>query len=508
MKASLLHNIISAAAVLLCLSLLFASCSVSPEEEETTAVFYEPTSAAVPEGMITVPYTSLDTVNPFLCDSLLNSALVSLVYRSLYRLDGGFSPVKDIAVSESVSESTVRVDIDDGLVFSDASPLTAEDVAYSFRLAQKSPLWSESLDGIDSCTAESASSVSFKLTEPDVNILNVLTFPIAKAGTADTEEALPVGAGYYKYEKTDIRLSLTCNLRYAGELPTIGTVRLYDVTDSSSLMHLLDTGVIDCFFADLSDGTAKRTYSSVNEVYLNNLVFLGLNHEAYRLSLPDVRRAVSKALDRRALAENAFVSHARATWLPFNMSWIEITDSPYISVDTDDSDIRAADALLDSVGCGISGDRLYMTLICRDTNSFMKNAAAMIADELALVNIEVTVSLLSGSDFNKALQEGEYDMYLSEIKLTKNMDLSPFFTPGGKASYGINNEDENIDDLYFSYRSGGIETEEFLSAFYDSMPFVPLLYRNGQFCYSRGINGITEATENALFSSIADWQVK
>lgn len=508
MKASALHKTtVKVFLPVICVLLLFSACKPGGEEE-TTAAFYEPTSAVMPEGVITVPFTSLDTVNPYFCGSLLNSSLTSLVFRSLYRLDGGFSPVKDMAVSETVTGNTVKVEIDGNLVFSDARPVTSEDIIYSFELAKKSPLWSQTLASVKSCSAEGTYAVIFTLDEPDINALSLLAFPIAEAGSADSEEQYPVGAGFYKYERKDMRTVLTCNLRYAGELPDIGTVRLYDVTDSSSLMHLLDTGVIDCFFSDLAEGTAKRTYSSVNEVYLNNLVYLGLNYDSYRLSMTDIRRAVSMAVDRRALAENAFLNHARAAWLPFNMSWTAITDSAFTSAYSADSDIRAADALLDEAGCGVSGDRIYFTLICRDENSFIKNTAALIAEQLALVNIEVDVRLLSSGAFAAALRDGEYDMYLSEIKLTKNMDLSPFFTSDGAASAGINLRGLNIDDEYFRYRGGEIDIAEFLAAFDECVPFVPLLYRNGQFCYSRGIAGVAETAEGALFSSIAAWTLR
>lgn len=492
---------------LLSVLLLFTACARTEDEGETTEPVYEPTSAVMPAGMITVPYTSLDTVNPFLCDSLLNSSLISLVFRSLYRLDGGFTAVRDMAAEENVSASGVKVTIDDDLVFSDARPVSAKDVVYSFEAAADSPLWQESLAEIKSCRADGDYTVTFETNTSDVNVLNLLTFPIVEAGTAEGEDALPIGSGYYRFERDELRMSLLCNLRYPGALPEIGTVRLYDVTESSSLMHLLDTGIIDCFFSDLADGTAKRTYSSVSEIYLNNLVFLGLNHESYPLSMSDVRRAISLALDRRALVENAFVSHARPSCLPFNMSWSAVTDLQESADMSPDSDIRASDALLDEAGCGNSGDKIYLTLICRDENSFMKNTAALIVDELSLVNIDAELKLMSENEFNAALRDGEYDMYLSEIKLTKNMDLSPFFSAGGEARHGIVTDSIASDDAYYRYRTGEADIGEFLTAFAEDMPFIPLLYRNGQFCYSRNLSGISEATENALFSSIAGWQL-
>ncbi len=504
MKASISLKI---TAFILCAVLLFTACGKVIGEEETTQIIYEPSTEAVPEGVITVPYTSLDSVNPFFSDSLLNSGIVSLVFRSLYRLDGGFTPLRDMAVNEPVAGSSVKVEIDDGLVFSDARPVSSADIVYSFELAKKSPLWKESLSQIVKCTAQDERAVLFETAAPDVNALNLLTFPIAETGTADTKEAMPIGTGYYKFEKVDVRLALTFNMRYAGASPEIGTVRLYDITDASSLIHLLDTGIIDCYFTDLADGTAKRTYSSVSDVYLNNLVFIGLNHESYRLSMTDVRRALSKALDRRAIAENAFLNNARATWVPVNMSWSAVTDSPYVSVDTSDSDLKTADALLDGADCGINGEKIYLTLICRDDNSFMKNTAELIKDELALVNIEVEVQLVTDGEFTVALDKGEYDMYLSEIKLTKNMELSPFFTAGGAASFGIDLESIDTDEVYFRYKSGEIEIEEFLTEFDRTVPFIPLVFRNGQFCYSRNLSGITDVTENDLFASIDRWKL-
>ena len=493
--------------MLLAACVLLCACARGPVQEDTTAPTEAPTEAALPAGSITVPYTELDSLNPFFTRTLLNFSLISLVYDALFYLDVGFLPVNCIAKDYVFTERTVRVTLDDALVFSDASPLSAGDVVYSFELAKNAPLYKESLKNVSECAADGSYSVSFTLEDPDVNALNILTFPIVKTGTADTAEDVPTGSGCYRYQKNELRLYLEYNLRHAGGIPEIGTVRLREVNESATLMHLLNTGSIDCFFTDLSDGAAKRSYSGANEIYLNNLVFLGVNHNSSMLDLADLRKAVSLAVSRLALAENAFVSHARPSVYPMNPSWDALLEIPDPVNAKYEADIAAADAILAGMKHGSDGEPLYYTLIAEDSNAFLRAAAQQIAEQLSRVNLQITVSLLPEREFNYALQAGEYDFYLSEIKLTKNMDLWPFFTLGGAAAWGADLSDIDVDLAYRHYRAGEAELTDFLSSFDETMPFIPLIYRNGQFCYSRSVKSGVEATEDRLYMNIADWKI-
>ena len=494
-------------ALLLAALLLCAACRRPVIPEESTEPTEESTLPTLPEGSITVPYTELDPLNPFFTETLINFSLISLVYDSLYYLDGGFTPIPLIAEECAQSEQTLRVIIDDALVFSDMSPLGAADVVYSFTMAKESPLYAESLAGFESCEADGAYSLTFTLSAPDVNALNLLTFPIVKLGTADEPEQIPVGSGCYKYMRDELRMYLEYNLRHAGGIPEIGTIRLREVNESATLMHQLNTGSIDCFFTDMADGIAKRSYSGTNEIYLNNLVFLGVNHNSALLGTADVRKAVSLAVSRLALVENAYVSHARTAVFPFNSSWDALSELPQPQNAAYEADLAAADAILAQMQQGSEGSTLYYTLLVEDDNAFLRQSVQLIKEQLALINFDITVETMNHTAFEAALLAGNFDFYLSEIKLTKNMDLSPFFTVGGAAAWGIDLAGLEADDIYAQYRAGETELTRFLEAFDDALPFLPLLYRNGQFCYSRTVKGGVEATEDRLFLNIAQWRV-
>ena len=141
-------------------------------------------------------------------------------------------------------------------------------------------------------------------------------------------------------------------------------------------------------------------------------------------------------------------------------------------------------------------------------NSFLRAAANLIVEQLAQVNISVETEFPDAEAFKTALGEGKYDFYLSEIKLAPNMDLSPFFSDAGAAAYGLEMEDLRTNATYQLYLSGQAELSEFLEAFSAELPFIPLLFRNGQFCYSQRIGGKVEVTEMNLFRSMSEWQVQ
>ena len=481
--------------------LLSLSCCDNTAEEQTT--FPEEDEAEViPGGSLSVPFSEDDSLNPFFCETLHNSSLTSLTYRFLYTLDTSFTPVRDIALSESASGQILKVTINPDLVFSDGSPLTAEDVKYSFDCAAASKRYAPALSGIDSCYAEDEKCVVFELEYPDVNVLSSLIFPIVKKGTAATSYDRPVGNGFYQFYEDGIRLSLKANLRYSGTLPEIGTVRLTDISSNTAPHNLVSTKELDFYYSDLSDADVSGVNCSSTGVYLNNLVFMGVNHYNVNLILASFRRALSYAIDRQALAESAFMGWARAAAVPFNTSWSGYASSHFASAASFTADGAKTAELLSAFGFGEGGHPLDLVLLCNEGNAFIRNAANEIAAALKPYNVNITVQLLSSGDLKKAVEAGLYDLYIAEIKLPANMNLEEFFTYGGKAAYGIDFSYLSCDEAYFSYRSGEITIDDFLEAFSNDMPFIPLAYRNGRFLYTRDVISELYCSEGFFYSNI------
>ncbi len=501
-RCSLTHSRKFAAAAL-ALLLLLAGCRATPPAEETPTG-EAPAKPAAPAGQIAVPYTALDSLNPFYTESVINAQLIPLVFRSLYRLNGAYEPQADLAVSGTESALRVQVTVAADAVFSDGVALTAKDVQYSFEKAKNAPLYAAALSGIERCETAGTTEAVFYLTNEDPNILNVLTFPIAKQGTASNEDSLPIGAGPFAYESETGGAALVFNERAEPPYPAVGAIALQNVTESASLMHLLDSGVIDCFFTDLSEGAAKRTAGGSTEVYLNNLVFLGVNHDSYLLGNPEVRRAVSLALSRGRLCADAFLNHARAAFSPYNTSWAGLQGAQSVMRDTD---AAAAEKLLQPFNAGPKGETLSYRLVYETDGAYAADAARIIASQLAAVNITAEPVGLQREQYLAALGAGEFDLYLGEVKLPDNMDLSVFFTEEGAARYGMRGIELRSDSAFALCRSGQSKPGDLLAVFSEEMPFIPLLFRNGQFCYATRITGVKEATRADPYYSVTEWEV-
>lgn len=481
------------------------SCCNPDTAEETTAPYEEEPELQIPGGSLSVPYVASDSLNPYFCESVANNALTSLVYRYLYRLDTSFTPVKDIAKTESLSGLSLKVYIVPDLVFSDGSNLSAEDICYSFLCAKNSRLYSENLKGIDSCTAQGDDCVAFELRYEDTNILNCLIFPIVKSGTAATEDLLPTGNGFYQYSQDGIRLSLKANLRYWGTLPEIGTVRLTDIEGNTAPENLVATTELDFFYTDLSDSNVSTVNCAGTGVYLNNLVYLGINHSNVNLVLASFRQAISYAIDRQSIAENAFRGYARGAAVPFNTSWSGYTSCLSSSALSFSAQTEKTQTLLSERGFGTDGQAFSLRLLCGENSAFIRSTANEIAASLKPFNIEVTVSFLDSASLERAVKAGEYDMYIAEIKLPENMELDAFFSPTGAASYGMLFDNLNCDEAYFRYKKGEISLDDFIASFNTEMPFIPLVYRNGRFLYTRDVTSALSASEDFFYSDINNW---
>lgn len=104
-----------------------------------------------------------------------------LVYGSLYRYDDTLAPVPELA-AEPCDVSADQLTITCRLVettFHDGTPLTADDVAYTFELGRRHPecLWAFSEcygDVLESVSAVDARTVEFRLSAPDATFLTLV----------------------------------------------------------------------------------------------------------------------------------------------------------------------------------------------------------------------------------------------------------------------------------------------------------------------------------------------
>lgn len=454
-----------------------------------------------------LPYFKSEPLHPFKAASLVNIQLASLVYDGLFTLDASCNPEPVIASGYVKDTLSVTVNIKDGLVFSDGTPLTAEDVVYSFNQAKSSPAFAARLENFGSAKKTGTAGVIFNLKTPSPYAVNCLTYPVIKNN--DTT-GTPVGSGRFTVDESEVKPVLTANpSRLGGFLPSIKKITLTETADSQTLGYSLQIGNIDFTFSDLSEGSYRRINATTAEVGLNNLVFLGLNSNASNLQDAAVRKAISLLIDKNGIAGTAFQGHARAAFTPFNPDFTGSADFAF------ERDLNGASELLNLAGfnkfnnAGIRynspNSTLTFSLLVNADNPYKTAAAQLIAQQLSEAGIKINVSALAVDAYLSAVQAGTFDLYIGEILLTPDMNLNPLLASGGSAAYGINTSAGAASAAYSLFINGMTDIKGFVDVFTADLPFVPLCYRNGIAMYARELKMSPACKAGDVFCDIQTW---
>ena len=505
------------------------ACSGGSDNNDDNSTDNNGGSKPAPTYSITLPVAHNDTLDPFKDISSVNRSLVTLLYDGLVLIDESFT-AQPLLISDYTNQGTLlTVTLRSGIKFSDGSAITADDIVYSFDKSKSSSYYSARLSNIKSASA-TGNAVSFELRSADINALACLDFPIVKSGTVQSKQdsanlfdiVPPTGAGRYVLNGTLPSATLTVNpYCNRSEALSVGTISLFEVSDSDGMAYGLQIGNYDYWFNDLSTGQYARVNAGLSVVPTNSLIYIAFNDKKSIFTENAVRCAVSMLIDRDAIVSQGFQGHATSAVVPFNPSWSALKNIPLSGKTA--ANTEGAKAILEQAGytainyygyrCSNTKSLTCTLTVCKN-NEFKLAAAQQIKEQLAKVNFNVRILELSYKDYTKAIAEGNYEMYLGEIKLPANMDLSPFFTSYGAANCDIRLVDENeveftvCYDEYRALMSGELSMSDFCRAFESEMPFIPVCYRCGVEIYSRDFTSEIKGTCYDNFYNIDSWSIK
>ena len=445
-------------------------------------------------------YSHDDTLDPFAAKTEVNCQLTGLLYEGLTVLDETMTPQPLLAASVEQTDLTqLTVTLRSDAVFSDGSAVTPADVTASYEAAKKSSRYEVLLQNVTAVRAEKE-GIRFTLKAADPNAAACLTFPIVKAGTLTEEPARgPIGSGVYQIKATDSGAALTRNKRNKAK-PTHTTILLRHLPNTAARQYALASGDISYYFDDLSEGSNPRISGASRPVEMNALLYLGVNGTKGKTATPAVRQALSSLLDRSAIATEVYGGRATATVQPFHPAWGAMKG---LTVPAQ-RNVDSALTLLDEAGCKAAGSpRLELELIYCTERTDRADVAELIRTQLEVGGIAVTLTPLSEEEMRERLKKGTYDLYLGEIRLTADHSLRPLLE-GGDASFGIARSGAAAQS-YRRYLDGTATLAEFLTAFGEDMPYLPLCWRGGLAAYHRGITTVSPTAYDP-YSGLAGWK--
>lgn len=432
--------------IAVCLMLaLLCGCNVDTIEPvqtaptETTQMTEEPV-AVKERGDFGMTYLPAYGLNPLSCSATINRAMFSLLYESLFVVSNQFRAEPVLCDSFRVSDDsmTYTFSLVQGVRFTDGSALNAQDVKASIEAAKKSPFYAARLKDISAVTVEADGTLAVSLETPYENFCLMLDVPILKAETVDAQ--YPIGTGpYVKSGENLIRNSSWWQVQSAAiddeKIPLSPSQTTNEIRDS------FEFGTSDLVYCDPNSPAAVgyRCDYEVWEAPTTLMHYIGFNLGSGYFKDKTIRAAVTYAIDRNDISNVVYGGFAQASALPCSPS-SDLYDTA-LAQEYDHAPTRFTAAVNNS---GILTRSDYQNhvgyfLVCSEDPKRV-SAAEYIAEVLNKAGLNIVVTAKERAEYEKALQEGNFDMYYGEVRLTANFDLSEFF--GGSLSFGRLSEKE------------------------------------------------------------------
>lgn len=522
-----------------------AESSAAAEEAERSAQQEEQEAAAFGVG-----YYKGEGMNPYTCDNAQNQTLVGLVYESLFELDESFTAQPCLAKSVTAKTKTVTstvetgeadtsgaassadasgssapatktvqsdvtsvtVELRDDVNFSDGSGFHADDVAASLqRAARKDSVYYNRLSGVSNIKTSGKSKVTFEMEGSSTNVAELLDIPIVKAETVD--DLFPVGTGAYTVQrsKSGLPTSFTANSGWwrksaEGVTQPLQAIQVYTAEDSDDLIFGFSSSNVTIVSTDFTgiDALSYTGSYTIDDYNTTELLYLGCNTEkGSSCHDQQLRYAIYRAVDRDTIVSRQLAGHATAAALPVSVK------SPFYN----ETMAEELDYQLDTAKslCAAAGTSSTLRLIVNKDSSFKVGVASEVARELEAAGLSVQTDVLSWKDFTSALKKGEYDLYLGEVKLSANFDLSPLIARDGSLNYsGYSNSTLQKAMKSFNCTTGDERTvaaETYFTAFTEQAPVIPLCFKSRSVLTREGSVLKEASTQSNLFYHFWEWNI-
>ena len=376
----------------------------------------------------------VDGMDPAISTYRTSRLATEQLYSTLMALGPDGRPYPDLAEWIDVSEDaqTYTFGIVPGVRFHDGSPLTADDVAFTFRRLLKMgeayhfDPWIATIAGAD---VVDPLTVRIRLTQPTGPILTWLAFcgtGIVPRVAVDAGRDLnrePVGSGPFRLAQpwggTDSGESIVLTRHDAsargGRLftPRLAGIEFTAIPAAADRVAALREGRIDLdalLGADDFAAVAEAPGLVAHETPDSRWHWLVVNCRQAPLGDTRVRRAIALAVDRRELLDAGFVGLGTPIGAGVIAPW-SWAAAPDLNGFGPTADPAAARALLADAGVAV-GTPLVITAM--DSLGIAIRQAELIAGQLRAVGLGARVNVVDGSAWGASVsREGDFQLATS-----------------------------------------------------------------------------------------------
>ena len=425
-----------------------SAAAAETSNPETTAIVTEVFNDISSFGLA---YQKSYGVHPYNCESLNNRCILSFLYEPLFVVSSeSFEASPVLASSYEVSDDglTTTVHLRPEACFSDGSPLTAQDAAYSLISSRGTVYYGSRLRHVTSIAASDEKTLVLTTDTAYECLPLLLDIPVIKDGSRD--EAVPLGSGPYVMDG-DTRLVRNTNWwQTAAPIVDFAEVKLTLVEKTSEVRDNFEYENVNLVLTDPNSAAFAGFHNDYElwDARLPIMQYIGYNITSKVFSNYGLRSAITYAIDRDHLATDIMGGFAQPAVLPaspqapfydgklantygYNLTKFS-QQLESASVEDMDND-GTLDLYVPSLGYAVS---VAGTMIVCSSSYQRVEAATEVVNALNALGFKITLKTLELSEFRQALQTGNFDLYYGEIRLSNNFDLTPFFSASGSMCYG------------------------------------------------------------------------
>jgi peptide/nickel transport system substrate-binding protein len=353
------------------------------------------------------------------------------------------------------NSTALRFHMRSDVLWSDGTPLTAHDVAFTYELAANEALTSPRMDyveHIDSVVANNDSVVTFHFGRRHANMLTHTTIaPIPRHIYEGTDPAqlrthlsmtspagnlIVSGPFMIGHHERGQRIVLVRNphFRPAAHLDEI-VVRI--IPEATTRLVELQTGAVD-FVQNVSFDQIPRLRQQAPQIRWETEEKRTYDYIAYNptgfepFADPDIRRALSMAIDTRALIDGLqmeeFAVPAGGPYSPILSDLYAENETPPVRFSPDEARrILASKGWTDASGNGIlqrNGQPFRFTLLTNAGNQRRADATQIIQQQWRLIGVDVQLRTLEFNTFMAAITGDDYQAALGGWGVNLSPDLT------------------------------------------------------------------------------------
>ena len=433
-------------------------------------------------------------LNPIMADNVYDSYAVSLIFESLIKIDEKGEYVPDLGTwTISEDKLTYTFTLQDGIKFSDGTPMTANDVYFTYatiahkdyngprayavsNLVGYEDYKEGKTDTFEGIKVIDEKNIAFTFKEGMASPANIESFSYGimpehyyKFSTWDEFSALiskPLGSGVMVFEEYEPKqyIKVLRNENYwagADKGAQIGGVYFLEVPEES-LVSALQTDQID-FAQPAANSDTLKALNNLDNVHVanylgNGYTFMCFNCVEPKLADKRVRQALMYALDRKSFIKAQYGEGiAEVGMAPISpTSWAFPDEN---DLNAYDFDLEKAGQLMDEAGWTMGsdgyrykdGEKFSISWLVYTDSPWPGKLAAMAADTWKQLGVELNIELMdfdtvASRTMDAAPGEKDFDIYTMGFSLSVDPDPTGSlfddnaYMAGGFNSSGYKNE--------------------------------------------------------------------